>query len=348
MSRRLCQSCPGSPQIPPVPYDRSVSRSSTSPLPPEDPLYRSPPILGAQSCAAQPGLLSLQLAREARNSAPTHRLIFPPSRRSPPAPPPALSPRLPPTLPSAPTPGPSRRRRPSRSGPATLDSPCAVSAPLLARAAAASSPPPTLGRANGRRPTRRRGRQRPRGPAGRLETGEAPSSPPAAAPSSPGGSARPGVRGERDEARCGHPAAGCGPPRAAVVGSAPLGPAPRPPSSAPRRAPRVARSSEVGEGAGQLAVGAFTAAGRVWPHRRAPASRSRVYSGGGDCVAGFPKELEEGREGARPPAKISSPSGEVSTGKLLVTAPPPNNSPAGRYLMRQRSSSAKLLGHRLS
>ena len=125
MSRRFCQSCPGSPQIPPVPYDRSVSRSSTSPLPPEDPLYRSPPILGAQSCAAQPGLLSLQLAREARNSAPTHRLIFPPSRRSPPAPPPALSPRLPPTLPSAPTPGPSRRRRPSlQPQPAVARRPC--------------------------------------------------------------------------------------------------------------------------------------------------------------------------------------------------------------------------------
>ena len=40
---------------------------------------------------------SLQLA--AASPAPTHLLIFPPSRRSPPAPPPALGPRLPPTLP---------------------------------------------------------------------------------------------------------------------------------------------------------------------------------------------------------------------------------------------------------
>lgn len=45
----------------------------------------------------------------------------------------------------------------------------------------------------------------------------------------------------------------------------------------------------------------------------------------------FLNELEEGREGTRPRAAISSPNGEVSTGKLQVTAPPPYSSPAGRY-----------------
>lgn len=98
-----------------------MSRSSTSPLPPEDPLYRSPPIPGVQSCAAQPGLLSLQLAREARNSAspapthPSHLPSEPPLSTGPAAcawPPPPSHPPSGPDLRAQPPPPP----QPQRSG----------------------------------------------------------------------------------------------------------------------------------------------------------------------------------------------------------------------------------------
>lgn len=108
-------------------------------------------------------------------------------------------------------------------------------------------------------------------------------------------------RGRVPWAREGRRAAGTQPP-----GAVPLGPrwwAPRGSVLCPgplrnhRGGHRGTRSSEVGEGARQFAVGAFTAAAGVWlvsPSRGASFSEPRLQPRGRNLVAGFPNELEEG------------------------------------------------------
>uniref|UniRef100_A0A8C6B8F2 Uncharacterized protein n=1 Tax=Monodon monoceros TaxID=40151 RepID=A0A8C6B8F2_MONMO len=78
-------------------------------------------------------------------------------------------------------------------------------------------------------------------------------------------------------------------------------PSPRlPPTLPPAPDPRPRRSSSLGEGARQFAVGAFTAAAGVWlvsPSRGASFSEPRLQPRGRNLVAGFPNELEEGGGG---------------------------------------------------
>lgn len=239
-SGALGKSCLRSPQIPPVPYNRSLSVFSTRTLSPES----SPPEVHPYPQGSRPpklrspGFCPYSLQERNRNCdngthSPTHLCSEPPLSRALLAPAP-----LPLPPPSGPCPGPvpgpaaapAAGARPLRTGGAHS------AGPSSARAATASSPPPTLSRATGGDQLRGGGRQHPRGAAGTRGAGPAPSCPPATPTSSPGATARQGPRDRGGTARSVLHATPRGPPRAAVVGSARPGPV----SPAPRvtRAPR--------------------------------------------------------------------------------------------------------------
>lgn len=239
-SGALGKSCLRSPQIPPVPYNRSLSVFSTRTLSPESSppeVHPYPRVRVPQSCVDRAFVPTVyKRGIEIATTAPTHRPIFAPSRRCPglawPLP---LCPSPPPSGPCpGPVPGPAAApaagARPLRTGGAHS------ARPSSARAATASSPPPTLSRATGGDQLRGGGRQHPRGAAGTRGAGPAPSCPPATPTSSPGATARQGPRDRGGTARSVLHATPRGPPRAAVVGSARPGPV----SPAPRvtRAPR--------------------------------------------------------------------------------------------------------------
>lgn len=176
--RVLGKSCLGSPQIPPVPYNRSVNVSSTPTVPSQDPPNRrsprppsNPPKQGSPGSAhPQPALLSLQPAREAEKLVPApltassflraaslHR----PAVRSP-GPSPALPPAprpwapAPPPLPQRP-PGDSELAERSQRAPPGPGGHCLLSSP---------NPPPH----NRRRPTPGGGGNAPGERPGRAET----------------------------------------------------------------------------------------------------------------------------------------------------------------------------------
>lgn len=154
--RVLGKSCPGFPQIPPVPYNRSVSVSST-PASSQPEVHASPGVQGppklssrafvptarkrsTETLRPRSPLTASSFLRAAALHEPRRPLAWPQPR-----PPPQTA--LPPSHPAAPGPGPA-------AAPAAAVEPLrtrgAQSArPSAARPATASSPPPTLGRATG-------------------------------------------------------------------------------------------------------------------------------------------------------------------------------------------------------
>lgn len=155
--RVLGKSCPGFPQIPPVPYNRSVSVSST-PASSQPEVHPSPGVQGppklssrafvpaarkrsTETLRPRSPLTASSFLRAAALHEPRRPLAWPQPRPPPP------QPALPPSHPAAPGPGPA-------AAPAAAVGPLrtrgAQSArPSAARPATASSPPPTLGRATG-------------------------------------------------------------------------------------------------------------------------------------------------------------------------------------------------------
>lgn len=218
----------GPPQIPPVPYNRSVNVSSTPTVPSQDPHNRRstrPPRNPPEQCSPgsahpQPALLSLQSAREAKKPVPAPLTASSFLRAASLHRPAVRSPGPSPALPPAPRPwAPAAAARRLRTGGAQSARPSRPGRPL----------PPLLPQPSAAQPAATnsgRGRQRPGGAARTGGGGAAPSSLLAAAPSSPGAPGLPGAGARGAEARSVRPAARGGPPRAAVVGSAPLGPAP--------------------------------------------------------------------------------------------------------------------------
>lgn len=271
--RVLGKSCPGFPQIPSVPYNRSVSVSST-PASSQPEVHPSPGVQGppklssrafvptarkrsTETLRPRSPLTASSFLRAAALHEPRRPLAWPQPR---PPPQPALPPSLPPR-----GSGSRPRRSSSRSGRATPDSRCAVSAPLRgpARHCLLSAPNPRP--RNRRRPTPRRGRQRPEKRPGRAE------------PALPASLSPPPPPPHLARRRCRVPAAREGrcAPSAHRLCAVPLGPrwwAPRGWVQCPRPLPshrgwhRGTWRNEVGDPPSSRAVCSwgFTAAGGVW------------------------------------------------------------------------------------
>lgn len=287
----------------------------------------------------------------------THRLIFPPSRRSPLAPSPcrlAPAPTRPPPSPPPRAPAPPQLQpRPSDHSELAVRSQRAPPGPGGHCLLSAPNPRPR----NRRRPIRRRGRQRPKKAAGTRRA--------AAALFSRRAADLP-LTWRFGAAGCRRP----GRPGALSAHSRSV----RSPSGSGGGL-RAARSRAPGPGVTTEGLGALKSV--IHPDAARFAVGALLLLEGPGCVPHrhqllkaaftaarwrllwqafffffFPfflsffffNDLEEGREGTRPRVMISSPDSDVSAGNLQVAAPPPNSSPEGRYLDASEKQLRQIVG----